>query len=329
MRRLEPTVVLTRSDVRRLLSLSDCVAAVERALRRQGEGLDPPPGVLGISVADGGFHAKAAVLGDYFATKLNANFPLNPRRGDLPAIQGAVLLARVADGRLLAVMDSIEITMQRTAAATVVAARALARADAATMTVCGCGTQGAIHLEALAIACALRRVFVYDLAPDTAARLARDAAERLGLAVEPTRDLADAVRASDIVVTCTPSRAPVIHADAVRPGTFIAAVGADSGDKQELEPRLLARATVVVDSLAQCAEIGELHHALRAGVMTPAAVPAELGQVVAGRRSGRTSAAEITVFDSTGTAVQDAAAAALVYERARAKGLGIPVELAS
>jgi ornithine cyclodeaminase/alanine dehydrogenase len=219
MRRLEPTVALIRSDVRRLLPLSDCVAAVERALRRQGEGLDPPPGVLGVSVADGGFHAKAAVLGDYFAMKLNANFPLNPRRGDLPAIQGAVLLARVADGRLLAVLDSIEITMQRTAAATVVGRRARAPADAATMTVCGCGTQGAIHLEALATACALERVFVYDLAPDAAARLARGAAERLGLAVEPTRDLAGAVRASDIVVTCTPSRAPLIHADAVRPGT--------------------------------------------------------------------------------------------------------------
>jgi ornithine cyclodeaminase/alanine dehydrogenase-like protein (mu-crystallin family) len=329
MTRPGPTVVLTRSDVRRLLSLPDCVRAVEDAFRRHGEGLDPAPRVLGLHVADGGFHAKAAVVGDYFATKLNANFPLNPGRSGLPTIQGAVLLARTADGQLLAVIDSIEITAQRTAAATVLAARALARRDATVATICGCGTQGAIHLEALAAACTLEHVFVYDVAPDMAARLAREAAARVNVAVEPIRDLEHAVGASDIVVTCTTSRTPLLRAAHIRPGTFIAAVGADSEDKQELDPEILARATVVVDSLEQCAAIGELHHALAAGLMTRETVHAELGQLAAGRRCGRTSPEEITVFDSTGTALQDAAAAALVYERAREAGVGLVLELAS
>jgi alanine dehydrogenase len=115
----------------------------------------------------------------------------------------------------------------------------------------------------------------------------------------------------------------------VRPGTFIAAVGADSENKQELDPTILARATVVVDNLDQCATIGELHHALDAGVLTRDAVHGDLAQIASGQRPGRTSASEITVFDSTGTALQDVAAAALVYERARAAGLGHALDLAS
>jgi alanine dehydrogenase len=119
----------------------------------------------------------------------------------------------------------------------------------------------------------------------------------------------------------------LIHANDVQPGTFIAAVGADSEDKQELDPTLLTQATVVVDSLEQCATIGELHHALEAGLLTRAAVHAELGQVIAGRRPSRASAHEITIFDSTGTALQDVAAAAMVYERALVAGAGTTLDL--
>ena len=139
------TLLLTRSDVRRFLPLSDCVDAVEEAFTRNVEAQDPPPRILGMHVPDGGFHAKAAVLGQYFATKLNANSPLNPGRTGLPTIQGVVILADTRDGRLLAIMDSIEITILRTAAATALAARHLARPDAEIITVCGCGSQGVIQ----------------------------------------------------------------------------------------------------------------------------------------------------------------------------------------
>ena len=323
------TLVLTRSEVRRLLPLSDCVDAVDAAFRRQGQGLDPSPRVLGIHARDGGFHAKAAVVDEYFAMKLNGNFPLNPGRSGLPTIQGVVVLARVSNGQVLAVMDSIEITILRTAAATALAARALARADARVATVCGCGTQGAIHLEALVKICGIKQAFLHDVTDGAAERLARDSRAALGIPVEATRDLAGAIGHSDIVVTCTPARRPLVHAADVRPGTFIAAVGADSEDKQELDPTILARATVVVDNLDQCASIGELHHALDAGVLTRDTVHGDLAQIASGQRPGRTSASEITVFDSTGTALQDVAAAALVYERARAAGLGHALDLAS
>lgn len=324
-----PARLFTRSDVRRLLPLSDCIGAVETAFRRSAAADDPPPRLLGLPVAGGGFHVKAAVMGPRFAAKLNANFPRNPGRAGLPSIQGVVVLSDAADGRVLAIMDSIEITILRTAAATALAARHLARHDARVATVCGCGAQGAAQLAAVVATRSLTQVFAYDRDHATAVRFARERAKALGIGVEPTRDLAAAARRSDIVVTCTPSRAPLIGPADIRPGTFIAAVGADSEDKQELDPALLVGTKVIVDSLEQCATIGELHHALAAGLLTRDAVHAELGQVIAGLRAGRTSTEEITVFDSTGTALQDVAAAAMVYERACAAPAGATVDLSA
>ncbi len=132
-----------------------------------------------------------------------------------------------------------------------------------------------------------------------------------------------------MIVTCTPARAPYLKRDYIRPGTFIAAVGADSPDKRELDPSILAEAKVVVDILDQSAGVGELHHALAAGLMTIEKVHGELGDVIAGRIPGRTSDDEITVFDSTGTALQDTAAAAAAYGEAVRRGLGASIILNS
>jgi alanine dehydrogenase len=148
-----------------------------------------------------------------------------------------------------------------------------------------------------------------------------------GIEVVATDDLAGAMQSSDICITCTPSRRWFLGRAHVRPSTFIAAVGADNPDKQEIEPALLAASRVVVDSIAQCAEIGELHHALDAGVMTADDVSATLGEVIAGIKPGRIVADEVTVFDSCGIAVEDVAAAALVYEAALRDGRGLRVAL--
>ena len=130
-----------------------------------------------------------------------------------------------------------------------------------------------------------------------------------------------------MIVTCTPSRVPLLSAADVPTGAFVAGVGADNEDKQELAPDLMAGSTVVVDVLEQCATIGDLHHALMAGVMRREDVHAELADVVSGRKSGRTSRDEITIFDSTGTALEDVAAAAIVYERAALEGRGTEIRL--
>jgi alanine dehydrogenase len=321
------TLVLSRSDVLALLTLPECIVAVEDAFRRHAEGRTLPPGVLAIPAAGGGFHVKAAGLtGEpgYFAAKINGNFPDNTGTG-LPTIQGIVLVADASNGVPLAVMDSGSITALRTGAATAVAAKHLARRQSRTATVVGCGAQGEIQLAALAAVLPLERAWVLDVDPARADRLAARAATALGLSVEAATDLPACLGQSDVCVTCTPARRPFVQRADIRAGTFIAAVGADSQGKQELEPALMASATLVVDLLEQCATIGELQHALAAGLLTRDRVHAELADVVTGRHPGRTRADEITIFDSSGTALQDVAAAALVYEKACAARRGVEV----
>lgn len=323
------TLLLTRKDVSELLTLNDCVLAVEQAFRLHGEGRAPAPGVLGVHAQGGGFHIKTGILPlsrNYFAAKANANFPGNPARG-LPTIQGVILLFDADDGQILAVMDSIEITILRTGAATAVAAKCLARKDSRVATICGCGNQGRVQLRAIQHACPLEKAFAWDIQKDAAERFAQAMAAELGIAVTPVSDLPAALRRCDICVTCTPAKKFFIYEKDVSPGMFIAAVGADNEDKQELDPALLGpKNKIVADVVGQCAAIGDLHHALAAGTASISGVYAELGKIVCGKKRGRTSAEEITIFDSTGMALQDVASAALVYEKAVTAGKGMRLD---
>jgi alanine dehydrogenase len=326
----EATLLLKRSEIVKLLSVQECMAVVEQAFKLYAEGSTTPPGILGIHARDGGFHLKAGLLAlnrSYFAAKVNANFPQNRRRFGLPMIQGIIVLCDAENGYPLALMDSMEITVIRTGAATGVAAKYLARTDAKVATICGCGNQGRISLQALAQVRPLERAYAYDIDEYQARRFADELSKELGIAVKAVKDLAKAVRESDICVTCTPSKRFFLNREYVSPGSFIAAVGADNEEKQELDPALMASNKVVVDLLEQCATIGDLHHALAQGLVTKAAVYAELGEVIAGKKAGRTSEDEIVIFDSTGTALQDVAAAAMVYERAISAKMGIAINL--
>ena len=183
-------------------------------------------------------------------------------------------------------------------------------------------------MRALAEVLRLERAYAFDSDGARAADFAREMSRELRVEVEPAGDLPAASGASDVCVTCTPSRLPILMRGDVRPGTFVAAVGADNPTKQEIDPALMQSSKIVVDILEQCATIGDLRHALEAGAVTRADVHAELGEIVAGRKDGRTSAEETIVFDSTGTALQDVAAAALVYERALRSGIGLRLDLA-
>jgi ornithine cyclodeaminase/alanine dehydrogenase-like protein (mu-crystallin family) len=321
-------IVVSHDQVVANLSLDECIEAVERAfaarraddmprhpersegsqdaqleiLRRASPAQDDEiahgPASLSLHVDGGAFHVKAAAIGRYFAAKVNGNFFTNPERG-LPRIRGTLVLADATNGEPLAVMDSAWITILRTGAATAVAARHLARKDAKTLLVCGCGNQGRVSVDAIRRVRPIDRVLLFDHD--------RAAAERLAGEVggEVVNELTDA----DIVVTCTPSRSAFLQRAA--PGTFIAAVGADSSEKQEIAPALLAASAVVVDDLEQCASFGDLRYALDAGLMKREDVRATLAEVVRGKRVE----GEVIVFDSTGTALQDVAAAAIVYER--------------
>jgi len=326
----ESTLLLTRSDVAALLTIDDYIASIERVFKLYGEGKTGAPGILGVHAPNGGFHIKAGMLDldqSFFAAKINANFPQNATRFGLPLIQGVIVLCNAENGLPLAVMDSIEITIQRTGAATAVAAKYLARKESKSLTVCGCGNQGRISVQAISKVFPIDTVFAFDIDSHRAAEFAEEVSHDFQVIV--TDDVNGAVSKSDLIVTCTPSNKYFLGRESVRAGTFIAAVGADNESKQELDPSLLAENTTIVDVLDQSASIGELHHALEAGLMARSDVRAELGEVVAGIKPGRTSADEIIVFDSTGMALQDVIAAVMVYERAKQLKVGKLVDLTS
>lgn len=324
------TLVLTRADVIGLLTLEDSIVAVEEAFRQHALGTALPPAVLGVHAEHGTFHVKAAgVLAPtpYFAAKVNGNFPANRARFGLPTIQGVIMLADLTNGSPLAILDSIEITMQRTGAATAVAAKYLTDDRPVTVGIVGCGLQGRIQLRSLASVRRLTDVRAYDIDHDVARRFAAEMTSALGVPVTATAQSSETVADRDIVATCTTSQAPIIRLGDVRRGTFIAAVGADNPEKHEIDAALLASATVIADVLEQSATIGDLHHALVAGAMQRSDVHAELGEIVVGRTPARRSPGETVVFDSTGMALQDVAVAAVVYQRAMASGVGLPVAL--
>jgi alanine dehydrogenase len=319
------TLLLTRVEIAELLGIRECISAVEQAFRLYAEGKTAAPGVLSVHAPEGAFHIKAGLLDlnkKYFAAKTNANFPGNQTRFQLPLIQGVIVLCDGENGFPLAVMDSSEITIVRTGAATALAAQHLARPDAKIATICGCGNQGSISLRSLMEVRRLERVEAFDIDEGRARSFSDHLSRQLGIEINVTTNLAESVSQSDICVTCTPSKKYYLNRAYVGPGTFIAAVGADSEIKQELDPLLLQGNKIVVDLLEQCAVMGELHHALSQELIRKTEVHAELGDVITGKKAGRTSAEEIIIFDSTGMALQDVAAAAIVYEKAISQGAG-------
>ncbi|HEY2806386.1 MAG TPA: ornithine cyclodeaminase family protein [Gemmatimonadales bacterium] len=317
------TLLLTKGDVRSLLTLDACIDAVEEAFAEHARGQSLGAGVLGHHLPGGGFHIKVAAGGEppRFVAKINGNFADNDAAG-LPRIQGLIVLCDARNGTPLAVMDSTLITAIRTAAATAVAARHFARADAGILTIAGCGLQSRLQVRAVSRVRLLREIFAHDTHRPRAEAFAREMAAELRIPVSVVDDLNAGTMRSDLVVTCTPSTTPILHGCDVQPGTFVAAVGADSEAKQEIDPGLLASAAVVPDLVDQAATIGDLHHAIEAGLMRRDQVRAELGAVCAGMAAGRMTEGEIVIFDSTGTALQDLAAATIVYEGALARGYG-------
>jgi ornithine cyclodeaminase/alanine dehydrogenase-like protein (mu-crystallin family) len=301
------------------------MTAVEEAFAAYARGEVSSPKVLGVHGTHGGFHIKAGILGlnkNYFVAKLNANFPGNARQHGLPTIQGVVTLCDADNGRLLALMDSIEITIVRTGAATGIAAKYLSLPNARTITICGCGNQGKISVTAINEVRKIERVFAYDADALQAKKFKELFHKTFDVVLIEMNELPLALSQSEIVVTCTSSKEAFIEAKNINPGTFIAAVGADSEDKQELSAALTASSKVVADLLTQSVTIGEAHHAIEQGLMKIDDVHAELGEIISRKKMGRTSAEEIIIFDSTGTALQDVAAAAIVYEKALDAGLG-------
>jgi alanine dehydrogenase len=315
-------LLLSRDVISKLASTRDYLGAMQSAFADLSHGRFDVPAVAHVRGVGGMFHVKSAQRAGSPALaviKVNGNFPDNAARHGLPTIQGFVALLDAERGCVLALMDSIEITARRTAAATALAAKYLARPQARLLAMIGCGVQARYHVEALRDVAPIEAVVFCD-PRDDAADVFDAQVRQLGLDARRVGDARTAARDADMVVTVTTSTHPVLGLADLAPGTFLAGVGADNPSKHELAPDLMKASRVIVDSVAQASTMGDLHHAIEAGAMQATDVQGELADLVAGRVAGRASGDERWVFDSTGLSIQDLAAAEMIYARARAGG---------
>jgi alanine dehydrogenase len=319
------SLVLTGSEVMQVLDMDLALAAVEAAFRAYGEGRVNMPPKAYLTLAQGDFRA---MYGEIFLAQdhicglkwVNVH-PGNPSQG-LLTVMAKILLNDPETGLEFADLDGTHITDYRTGAAGGVAASYLARPDAAKLGVVGAGAQARTQIEAAFKVRPLQEIVIFDRHRDHAEALAAAVSATYGVKVRATTEVAEAVAGQDLVVTTTPSRAPVVKREWVSPGTHINAIGADAAGKQELEPAILTAAKVVVDDWAQASHSGEINVPLTRGQLTREQIYASLGDIVAGKQPGRETPAEITVFDSTGLIIQDLALGLAVYQRARERGLG-------
>lgn len=323
--------LLTEAQVTALLPLADLIAPMETALARfsAGEVLQPVRTVLSVGPTKAYYGLMPAYVADppQLGAKIVTVFGENHRRG-LPSHLATIFLLDPDTGALIALMDGRYITEARTAAVSAVSARHMARPDAATLAILGAGVQARSHLEALAAVRPIRQVRVWS--PTTASR-ERFVAEMSGhvpAAITAAGSAEAAVRDADIIVLVTSSPTPVLDSAWVAPGTHVISVGACRPDQREMDPALVARGRLVVDSRAAAlVESGDVVLAIAEGRVDASHVRGELGDVVRGALAGRTSPDEVTIFKSLGLAVEDVAAADLVYRRALETGAGTQLEL--
>jgi ornithine cyclodeaminase len=320
--------ILTEAELRKIVRLDrDAVACVENAFRALATQAVAMPPILRLDIPEhrGEVDVKTAYVPgiDAFAIKISPGFFDNPKLG-LPSVNGMMVLLSARTGLVEALLlDNGYLTDVRTAAAGAVAAKHLSREESSVAAIFGAGVQARLQLEALTLVRPIReaRIWARDRAKAEAA--ARDLSDKLGIDVRAESDPAKAVSDADIVVTTTPSSEPILRAEWLAPGQHVTAMGSDAEHKNEIEPQVIAKADLyVADSLKQTRRLGELHHAIEAGLVAADRAFAELGQVVAGHAAGRASPEAITVADLTGTGVQDTAIATLARDRARQAGAG-------
>lgn len=320
--------ILTEAELRDCVALDaaavDCVEDCFRALATQAVAM-PPILRLDIPEHNGEVDVKTAYVPglDGFAIKISPGFFDNPKLG-LASVNGLMVLLSARTGLVEAILlDNGYLTDVRTAAAGAVAAKWLSRPDARMAGIIGAGMQARMQLDALRLVRDIDSVFLWARDGERAARCADDMRNRTGLPVTVCTVPAEVMASADIVVTTTPSPKPLIEADWLSPGQHVTAMGSDAEHKNELSPAVIARADLyVADRVSQTSVLGELHHAIAAGLVPPNADLPELGQIVAGQRPGRTGPQQITVCDLTGTGVQDTAIATLAARRAGERGAG-------
>jgi alanine dehydrogenase len=316
------TLLLDPADVTESASMARIIDAVEGAFAAdaRGDTQMPAKSYIDLPQHDGDFRSMPAYIdaGDWEAAgvKWVNSHPENPDRHDLPTVMGTMVYSDPATAFPLALLDGTTLTRLRTGAAAAVATRYLAREDATSLGLVGAGIQSYSQLEAVAEVREIERVVVADRDPDAIAALR----ERYGGTYDVREGTIDEAAACDVVSTTTPVRDPIVTSVGDR--THINAMGADAEGKHEIADSVLADATLVIDDYDQCTHSGEINVPWSQGVLDDDDIHAELAEVVSGQAAGREPGDGVTVFDSTGLAIQDVAAAHVVYERARENGVG-------
>lgn len=307
------TLILTEEEVEKLITMDEAIDSVEKAFELYALGKAEMPPKVYLEFEKGDLRAMPAHLMGYAGIKWVNSHPGNPEKG-LPTVMALMILNDPETGFPLAVMDATFLTSLRTGAAGGVAAKYLARRDSEVVGFVGCGKQAYYQFEAIRRLFDIKKVRGYDIREGAATRFVEHC-RRAGVDAEVAE--LPKTCSCDILVTTTPSKKPVVKAEWVNEGTHINAIGADAAGKQELEVEILLRAKVVVDDVEQAVHGGEINVAISQGYMRPENIHATLGEIVAGIKPGRENDAEITVFDSTGLAIQDIAVGKVVFENAK------------
>lgn len=319
------SLVLTGSEVMQVLDMELALAAVADAFRAYGEGRVNMPPKAYLTLAQGDFRAMYGEIflpGDHVCGLKWVNVhPHNPARG-LLTVMAKILLNDPETGMEFADLDGTHVTDFRTGAAGGLAAKYLARPEARRLGLIGAGAQARTQVAAILKVRPIKEIVVFNRHLEHAQGFADQVAASHGVKARAVAEAQEAVTGMDIVVTTTPSTSPVVRREWVSPGTHINAIGADAAGKQELDPAILQAARVVVDDWAQASHSGEINVALAQGEITPEHIYGSLGEIVAGKKPGRQSPEEITVFDSTGLIIQDLALGYAVYLRAKERGIG-------
>lgn len=324
--------ILTEKELRAIVPLDlEAVDCVENAFRALATLRVAMPPILRLDIPEhrGEVDVKTAYVPgvDGFAIKISPGFFDNPKLG-LPSVNGMMVLLSARTGLVEALLlDNGYLTDVRTAAAGAVAAKYLSRPDSTVAAIFGAGVQARLQLKALMLVRPIAEARIWARDAARAEALAQMLREEMGILVRAEADPAKAVDGADAIVTTTPAESPILRAEWLVPGQHVTAMGSDAEHKNEIEPAAIGRADVyVADSLKQTRRLGELHHAVRAGLVGADADFPELGQIVAGRKPGRRSPAGITICDLTGTGVQDTAIATLARDRAMAAKAGTTFE---
>lgn len=314
------TALFDRSGVEEHAETAAVIDAVELAFAayERGDALMPAKTYVGLHRYNGDFRAMPAYVDagswDAAGVKWVNVHPDNPDDHGLPTVMGIMLYSDPETAVPLAVMDGTELTRQRTAAAAAVATDHLAIEDARQLGIVGAGAQSYTQVEAISTVRPIEEVIVSDLDEDAVARFVTHFSDRFDVRSGSIEEAASC----DVLSTLTPVREPIVSAAAVGERTHVNAIGADAAGKQELADDLLLVAKLVIDDYEQCTHSGEINVPWAAGTLADEDIHATLGTIVLGERSGRTPEDGVTVFDSTGLAIQDVAAAHVVYESARA-----------